>query len=115
MQKLLKDYLDDFNKKQKKNRRAAVAAVLLVVMVVGSVLNILTQYGVAMTGAPVCGQEEHVHGESCYASVLSCGQEETEGLERFQNLPGDEGALSGPAALFSETLSKGRGSCEAGV
>ena len=79
MQKLLKDYLDDFNKKQKKNRRAAVAAVLLVVMVVGSVLNILTQYGVAMTGAPACGQEEHVHGESCYASVLSCGQEETEG------------------------------------
>ena len=56
MQKLLKDYLDDFNKKQKKNRRAAVAAVLLVVMVVGSVLNILTQYGVAMTGAPACGQ-----------------------------------------------------------
>lgn len=79
MQKLLKDYLDDFNKKQKKNRRAAIAAVLLVVMVVGGVLDILTQYGIAMTGAPVCGQEEHVHGESCYASVLSCGQEETEG------------------------------------
>ena len=79
MQKLLKDYLDDFNKKQKKNRRAAVAAVLLVVMVVGSVLNILTQYGVAMTGAPVCGLEEHTHGESCYTSVLSCGQDETEG------------------------------------
>ena len=79
MQKLLKDYLDDFNKKQKKNRRAAIAAVLLVVMVVGGVLDILTQYGIAMTGAPVCGQEEHVHEESCYASVLSCGQEETEG------------------------------------
>lgn len=90
MQKLLKDYLDDFNKKQKKNRRAAIAAMLLVVLVVGGVLDILTQYGIAMTGSPVCGQEEHVHDEGCYASVLSCDQGETEGHTHTDDCLGSE-------------------------
>ena len=79
MQKLLREYLDELNKRHRKNRRAVVAGILLVVMVVGSVAGILAQYGVAMTGTPKCGKEEHIHEETCYAQVLVCGQEEAEG------------------------------------
>ncbi|MCI8506242.1 MAG: fibro-slime domain-containing protein [Lachnospiraceae bacterium] len=79
MQKLLREYLDDLNRRQKKSRKAAIAAILLVVMVVGSVTGILSRYGVAMTGAPTCGQEEHQHGEACYTEVIACGLEESEG------------------------------------
>ncbi len=79
MQKLLREYLDDLNKKQKKSRKAAVAALLLVVLVVGSVAGILAQYGVAMTGTEKCGLEEHAHGAECYTKTLSCGLSEGEG------------------------------------
>ena len=79
MQKLLREYLDELKKRQRKSRKAAIAAVLLVVMVVGSVAGILSQYGMAMTGTPQCGAEEHQHGEGCYTKTLSCGLEEVEG------------------------------------
>lgn len=79
MQKLVKDYLNELNRRHKKGRRVAVAVVLMVVMVVGSMVSILTQYGVAMTGTPKCGKEEHLHGEACYMTDLSCGWEEQEG------------------------------------
>ena len=79
MQKLVKDYLNELNKKQKKRRRAGIAVVLLVVLVVGGVVGSLTQYGVAMTGRERCGQEEHQHSEECYKEELVCGLEEGEG------------------------------------
>ncbi|MCI8465913.1 MAG: hypothetical protein HFI63_08665 [Lachnospiraceae bacterium] len=79
MQKLLREYLDELNRRQKKSRKAAIAALLLVVMVVGSVAGILAQYGIAMTGVAKCGLEEHQHSEGCYTKVLVCGAEEREG------------------------------------
>ena len=79
MQKLLREYLDELNKRQKKNRRTGIAVLVLVVIVFGSVMGILTQYGVAMTGNPQCGLEEHMHTEECYEKTLACGEEEAEG------------------------------------
>lgn len=76
MQKLLKEYLNEANKRHKKNRRIGIAVMLLVLLVAGSVAGVLTQYGIAMTGSPQCGLEEHQHGESCYEDVLVCGLEE---------------------------------------
>ena len=79
MQKLVREYLDELNKRQKKNRKVGIAVLLLAVIVVGSIMGILTQYGIAMTGGPKCGLEEHVHGEDCYKKELTCGREEGEG------------------------------------
>lgn len=79
MQKLVKEYLDELSRRQKKERKIAVAVMLLVVIVVGTVAGILTQYGVAMTGKPRCGLEEHTHGEDCYTKKLICNLEEGEG------------------------------------
>ncbi len=79
MQELVKEYLDELNKRQKKSRKISIAVILLVVIVVGSVTGILTQYGVAMTGKAKCGQEEHQHGEECYEDRLVCGLTEQEG------------------------------------
>lgn len=79
MQKLVKEYLDELNRRQKKNRRVAVAVLLLVVMVTGVVAGGLTQYGVAMTGTAKCGLEEHQHGDACYKEELICGYGEYNG------------------------------------
>lgn len=79
MQKLVKEYLDELSRRQKKERKIAVAVMLLVVIVVGTVAGVLTQYGVAMTGKPRCGLEEHTHGEDCYTKKLICNLEEGEG------------------------------------
>lgn len=79
MQKLVKDYLDELNKRQKKNRKVGIAVLLLIVMVVTGVVGGLTQYGVAMTGTARCGAEEHQHSGECYSKTLACGQEESKG------------------------------------
>ena len=87
MQKLVKEYLDELSRRQKKERKIAVAVMLLVVIVVGTVAGILTQYGVAMTGKPRCGLEEHTHGENhthteacdTVPEEFICGLEESEG------------------------------------
>ena len=79
MQKLVKEYLDELNKRQKKSRKVRIAVILLAVMVVGSVAGVLTQYGVAMTGKAKCGLEEHAHSEDCYEDVLICEITEGEG------------------------------------
>ncbi len=76
MQKLVKEYLNELNRRHKRRRRVEVAVVLLVVIVASSVVGILTQYGFAMTEGAKCGHEEHQHGEECYQDVLVCGQEE---------------------------------------
>lgn len=79
MQRLLREYLDEWKRKQKRQRKTAIAVVLAAIMLVGGVIWNLTQYGIAMTGEPKCGMEEHTHSDSCYADVLTCGREESEG------------------------------------
>lgn len=79
MQKLLREYLDELNRKQKRHRKMMVAVVLAAIMLVSGVIWNLTQYGIAMTDEPKCGMEEHTHDDSCYADVLVCGQEESAG------------------------------------
>lgn len=39
-------------------------------------LGVLMMPAVAMEGEPRCGQAEHTHTDTCYARVLTCGQEE---------------------------------------
>lgn len=91
MQKLVKNYLDELNKRHKRNRRAAVALLLLAVLVIGGVLSTLSQYGVAMEEPekkPLCGLEEHTHTEECYEDVLICGYgEEAEAAEEAKQEP----------------------------
>ncbi len=79
MQKLVRDYLDELNKKQRKRRKTGIAVMLLIVLAVGGIAGSLTQYGVALTGNEKCGLEEHQHGEACYTGKLACGLEESEG------------------------------------
>ncbi|MEZ3487124.1 MAG: LPXTG cell wall anchor domain-containing protein [Lachnospiraceae bacterium] len=79
MQELVREYLGELRSKRRKRRRISVAVTLLVVMVAGGVIGALVQYGVAMTGDAKCGIEEHTHSDECYADVLACGLEESEG------------------------------------
>lgn len=79
MQKLLREYLDELNRKQKRRRKTVIAVVLAAIMLVSGVIWNLTQYGIAMTDEPKCGMEEHTHSDSCYTNVLTCGREESEG------------------------------------
>lgn len=79
MQKLLREYLDELNRKQKRRRKTVIAVVLAAIMLVSGVIWNLTQYGIAMTDEPKCGMEEHTHSDSCYTNVLVCGREESAG------------------------------------
>lgn len=84
MQRLVKEYLSEWKKQQRKRRRIGIAVMLLIVMVVGGVIGSLTQYGVALTGTPRCGIEEHTHDASCYTSAVTCGQEEDGGHQHTE-------------------------------
>lgn len=99
MQKLVKNYLDEFNKRHKRNRRAIVALLLMAVLVVGGVLGTLSQYGVALEEPEkksLCGLEEHTHTEECYQDVLICGY--GEGAEtKAEAGPKQEQAAQEPA------------------
>ena len=61
MQKLVREYLNELGRKQKKRRQFTVVAVLFAVLVVGSVIWGLAKVGIATTGEPRCGREEHQH------------------------------------------------------
>ncbi len=76
MQKLVKEYLDERNRRHRKSRRVGIAVLLLAVIVAGSVMSILTQYGIAMTGKAQCGFKEHEHGKDCYEEALVCSLQE---------------------------------------
>lgn len=84
MQRLVKEYLSEWKKQQRKRRRIGIAVMLLIVMVVGGVIGSLTQYGVALTGTPRCGIEEHTHDASCYTSAVNCGREEDGGHQHTE-------------------------------
>ncbi len=85
MQKLVREYLDELNRRRKKGRKISVAVILLAVIVISSVAGVLAQYGVAMTGTPKCGLQEHGHSKDCYTNELACGLEEGEGHTHTQN------------------------------
>ncbi len=94
MQELLREYLGELRSKRRKRRRISVAVTLLVVMVAGSVIGALVQYGVAMTGDPKCGIEEHTHNGACYVDALVCGIEESEGHQHTENCYQTESQLA---------------------
>jgi hypothetical protein len=90
----LREYLGELRSKRRKRRRISVAVTLLVVMVAGSVIGALVQYGVAMTGDPKCGIEEHTHNGACYVDALVCGIEESEGHQHTENCYQTESQLA---------------------
>lgn len=94
MQELLREYLGELRSKRRKRRRISVAVTLLVVMVAGSVIGALVQYGVAMTGDPKCGIEEHTHNGACYVDALVCEIEESEGHQHTENCYQTESQLA---------------------
>lgn len=93
MQKLVKEYLNELNRRQRKRRKANIAVMLLVVIVFSGVVGVLTQYGVAMTEEAKCGMEEHQHVEECYQDVLICGREESEGHQHGEECYQTENVL----------------------
>ena len=103
MQKLLREYLDELNKRQKKGRKVAVAVILMAVIVVGSVIGVLTQYGVAMTGTPKCGMEEHAHSKGCYTKEAACGLEEGEGHTHIESCRPPAGLACGQEEAAGHT------------
>ena len=64
--------------KKLRNRKTVMISIISVVLVL-SVTYMTILSAVTLTGKPVCGLEEHTHTEECYAKVLVCGKEETEG------------------------------------
>ncbi len=74
----LKSHKDKMKKNQEKGRRLKVITLLCSLFVVGAVLWGLILPGIAMSGKTYCGLEEHTHGEDCYTTELTCGQEESE-------------------------------------
>lgn len=78
MQKFLREYLEEWNRRKKSNRKISLAVMLMAILVAGGVVGCLVQYGIAMTDKPRCGIAEHTHGEGCYERQLACTQEEGE-------------------------------------
>lgn len=78
MMNSLKSHKDKMKKNQEKGRRLKVITLLCSLFVVGAVLWGLILPGIAMSGKTYCGLEEHTHGEDCYTTELTCGQEESE-------------------------------------
>ncbi len=79
MQELVREYLGELRGKQKKRRRVGMIVAAFAVIIVGGVIWGLIQSGIAMTGEPRCGLEEHTHSDACYTSTLVCGQGESGG------------------------------------
>lgn len=79
MQELVREYLNDLGKKHRKHRRFRVLSVVFALIVAGGVIWGLARAGIATTGEPRCGLEEHQHTDECYSDVLSCGLEESGG------------------------------------
>lgn len=79
MQELVREYLNDLGKKHRKRRRFRALSVVFALIVAGGVIWGLSRAGIATTGEPRCGREEHQHTDGCYSDVLSCGMEESSG------------------------------------
>ncbi|MCD7758095.1 MAG: leucine-rich repeat protein, partial [Clostridiales bacterium] len=68
-----------FTEEHRKARRAVALLLALAMVVATGVSWQLHATGIALTNETYCGLEEHTHNEDCYASVLVCGLEESEG------------------------------------
>lgn len=62
--------------KQKRNRIMSILLVLSMIVSTAVVLGLRGE-GISMTGQPQCGNEEHVHDDSCYDKTLICTQPES--------------------------------------
>lgn len=79
MQELVREYLSNVKSRRKRRRRITITIAVFAVLVVGSVVWSLARMGIAMTGDPKCGVEEHIHSDACYTDTLVCGMEESAG------------------------------------
>ena len=79
MQELVREYLSNVKSRRKRRRRITITIAVFAVLVVGSVVWSLARMGIAMTGDPKCGVEEHTHSDVCYTDTLVCGMEESAG------------------------------------
>lgn len=93
MQELVREYLNELGKKQKKHRRFRIVTAVFAVMVVAGVIWGLSRAGIATTGEPKCGKEEHQHTDECYSDALNCGQEEGGGHQHTETCYQEESVL----------------------
>ncbi len=93
MQELVREYLNELGKKQKKHRRFRIVTAVFAVMVVAGVIWGLSRAGIATTGEPKCGKEDHQHTEKCYSDALNCGLEEGGGHQHTEACWQEESVL----------------------
>ena len=79
MQEIIKKYEKKIQDKNTKRRKLKIVTAIASLAVVCIVLWALILPGVAMSGQPKCGKEEHRHSDACYTEKLTCGQKETDG------------------------------------
>lgn len=79
MQEIIKKYEKKIQDKNAKRRKLKIVTAIASLAVVCIVLWALILPGVAMSGQPRCGKEEHRHSDACYTEKLTCGQKETDG------------------------------------
>ena len=79
MQEIIKKYEKKIQDKNEKRRKLKIVTAIASLAVVCIVLWALILPGVAMSGQPKCGKEEHRHSDACYTEKLTCGQKETDG------------------------------------
>ena len=79
MQEIIKKYEKKIQDKNAKRRKLKIVTAIASLAVVCIVLWALILPGVAMSGQPKCGKEEHRHSDACYTEKLTCGQKETDG------------------------------------
>ncbi|MCD8022044.1 MAG: CHAP domain-containing protein [Lachnospiraceae bacterium] len=81
MERVIKKYLEKFNKEHKRNRRLGGIFLVLALLVTAGISWQLRFTGIALTNATYCGLEEHTHTDECYEEVLICELEESDGEE----------------------------------
>lgn len=79
MQEIIKEYEKKIQDKNARRRKLKIVTAIASLAVVCIVLWALILPGVAMSGQPKCGKEEHKHTAACYTEKLTCGQKETDG------------------------------------
>ncbi len=93
MQELVREYLNELGKKQMKHRRFRIVTAVFAVMVVAGVIWGLSRAGIATTGEPKCGKEDHQHTDECYSDALNCGLEEGGGHQHTEACWQEESVL----------------------
>lgn len=73
MNRRVEAYLNVLRQQKIRRRKILSVVVALSVIVSGTVSWQLHGTGNAMTNGLVCAKEEHVHDESCYSKILTCG------------------------------------------